>query len=328
MKFSIIIPNYNYGQFVGKAIQSALDVDWPDIEVIVVDDGSTDNSRAVIETFGTRITAIFQTNSTHRVACNMGFARSTGDAVIFLDSDDILLPSVAAEVAAVWTEQVSKVQFQMMRVDVNGDPIGRIFPKYDRMPTPEAVRHWAEETTAYPTPPGSGNAYARKFLEKLFPLDDSCGAFCDSACLAAAPFLGDVITIAKPFALYRRHADNDSNLLSDPCRFSREVARAEARWRFACRTAGLVGIQLNEQNLFKSMDLLQLRVASLRVSPDLHPLTNDSRKRAMYDTFQAIWHFPAASLKYRMIIGMWAILTLLAPKKVAIHLITLRFKPT
>src|ERR1700735_1672544 len=98
MRFSIIIPNYNYGPFVGNAIQSALDVDWPNVEVIVVDDGSTENSRAVIEAFGTRITAIFQANSTHRVACNMGFAQSTGDAIIFLDSDDMLLPSVATEV--------------------------------------------------------------------------------------------------------------------------------------------------------------------------------------------------------------------------------------
>ena len=52
MKFSIVIPNYNYGRFVGQAIESALAVEWPDLEVIVVDDGSTDNSREVIESFG------------------------------------------------------------------------------------------------------------------------------------------------------------------------------------------------------------------------------------------------------------------------------------
>jgi glycosyltransferase involved in cell wall biosynthesis len=53
MKFSVIIPNYNYGRFVGRAIESALAVAWPDLEVIVVDDGSTDNSRDVIEGFRT-----------------------------------------------------------------------------------------------------------------------------------------------------------------------------------------------------------------------------------------------------------------------------------
>lgn len=109
MKFSIIIPNYNYGRFVGKAIESALAVEWPDVEVIVVDDGSTDNSRAIIESFGNSITAIFQPNGTQRVACNTGFAQSSGDAVIFLDSDDVLMPSVALEAAAAWSETVSKI---------------------------------------------------------------------------------------------------------------------------------------------------------------------------------------------------------------------------
>ena len=247
MKISVIIPNYNYGHFVGQAIESALAVEWPDLEVIVVDDGSTDNSRDVIESFGDKIIAIFQPNSTQRVACNAGFARSTGDAVIFLDSDDLLMPSVASETAAMWSETVSKVQFQMMRTDADGKPKGRVFPVYDPMPTPALIRSWAAETSAYPTPPGSGNVYSRKFLERIFPLDELCGAFSDSACLAAAPFLGDVVTIRKPLVWYRVHGKNDSNLFSNHTRFGREVARAEARWKFARKAAEAAGIALCEK---------------------------------------------------------------------------------
>lgn len=325
MKFSIIIPNYNYGRFVGQAIESALAVAWPDLEVIVVDDGSTDNSRDVIASFGDKVIAIFQPNRTQRVACNAGFACSTGDAVIFLDSDDILLPDVASEVATIWSEKVSKVQAQMMRVDSEGKPKGGVFPIYDPMPTPAMIRSWATETTAYPTPPGSGNVYSRKFLEKIFPLDDFCGDFSDSACLAAAPFLGDVVTIPKPLVQYRVHGQNDSNLLSNYARFGREVARADARWKFACKTAGAAGIALSEKNIFKSLHLLQLRVASLRLAPASHPLANDSRKRAMYDAWQAVWSFPAMPMKRRLILGTWAILTLVAPKPLAVRLISLRF---
>jgi glycosyltransferase involved in cell wall biosynthesis len=325
MKFSIVIPNYNYGLFVGKAIESALAVDWPDLEVIVVDDGSTDNSREVIEKFGDRIIMIFQQNGTQRVACNNGFARSTGDAVIFLDSDDMLTPSVASEAAAVWTERVSKIQFQMMRINAEGKPTGRVFPVYDPVPTPDLIRSWLTKTTTYPTPPGSGNVYARKFLEKLFPLDDSCGAFSDTPCLVAAPLLGDVITIPKPLVLYRMHGQNDSNLLSDPERFRREVARAEARWHFTRRMAETVGLPLREQTLFKSLHFLQLRAASLRLDPDLHPLANDSRQRAIRDTLQALWSFSGASLKHRVILGTWVVLTLVAPRPFAFKLIALRF---
>jgi len=67
-RLSVIIPNYNYDQYVGAAIESALAIDWPDVEIIVVDDGSTDNSRAVIEAFGSKITAIFQENASQAAA--------------------------------------------------------------------------------------------------------------------------------------------------------------------------------------------------------------------------------------------------------------------
>jgi GT2 family glycosyltransferase len=70
-RLSVVIPNYNYGRFIGSAIGSALALEWQDIEVIVVDDGSTDDSRSAIRGFGSRITAIFQENSakTRRYAC-------------------------------------------------------------------------------------------------------------------------------------------------------------------------------------------------------------------------------------------------------------------
>ena len=325
MKFSIIIPNYNYARFIGQAIESALAVRWPDLEVIIVDDGSTDNSRAVIESFGDKVIAIFQPNRTQRVACNTGFARSTGDAVIFLDSDDLLMPDIASEVAAIWSEKVSKVQVQMMRIDREGKPNGEVFPIYDPMPTPALIRSWATATSAYPTPPGSGNVYSRKFLERIFPLDDLCGAFSDSACLSVAPFLGDVVTIPKPLVQYRVHGQNDSNLMANYARFGREVARAEARWKFARKTAGAAGIALSEKTLFKSLHLLQLRVASLRLTPASHPLADDSRKHAMGDAWQALWSFPAMPMKRRLIVSTWAMLTLVAPKPLALRLISRRF---
>jgi glycosyltransferase involved in cell wall biosynthesis len=326
LKFSIIIPNYNYGRFIGQAIESALAVRWPDLEVIVVDDGSTDNSREVIESFGEKVIAIFQPNGKQRVACNTGFARSTGDAVIFLDSDDVLMPDIASEVAAIWSEKVSKVQVQMMRVDSEGRPKGGVLPLYDPMPTPALIRSWAAETSVYPSPPGSGNVYARKFLEKLFPLDDFCGDFCDSACVPAAPFLGDVVTIPKPLVQYRFHGRNDSNLLSDHSRFGREVAKAEARWRFARKTAEAAGIALSKKDtLRRDLHLVQLRVASLRLAPASHPLADDSRRRAMRDAWQGVWSFPVMRMNRRLIVGTWAMLTLVAPKPLAVRLISLRF---
>jgi len=89
---SIVIPNYNYGRFIGEAIDSALAQTHPLVEVIVVDDGSTDDSRAVIERYGERVTAIFQANAGQNAACAAGFARAHFDLVVFVDSDDCCCP--------------------------------------------------------------------------------------------------------------------------------------------------------------------------------------------------------------------------------------------
>src|SRR4051812_16040279 len=90
---SIIINNYNYGHFLRDAIDSALAQTYPCTEVIVVDDGSTDDSREVIAGYGQRVTAVFKENGGQASAFNAGFAASRGEVVVFLDADDTLLPN-------------------------------------------------------------------------------------------------------------------------------------------------------------------------------------------------------------------------------------------
>lgn len=325
MKLSVIIPNYNYAAFVGKAIDSALAIDWPEVEVIVVDDGSTDNSRQVIEAFGDRIQAIFQPNSTQRVACNAGYARSTGDVVIFCDSDDLLHPDMAREIAAAWTPAVSKVQFQMERIDGDGKPMDSVFPAFDPLPSPDKIRDWMMEAGAYPTPPSSGNAYARAFLDKIFPLTKECDDFSDSYLLAAAPLLGDVVTVAKPMAMYRIHGNNDSNLLAKPGRFAREVDRALLTFRYSQRIGREAGIAIPDEALRRNLHVIQHRIPSVKLTPEAHPLTGDTVWRVLSDMLRTSLSFDAMSVKNRLVLGVWGALTLLAPMPVARKLIALRF---
>jgi glycosyltransferase involved in cell wall biosynthesis len=98
---SVIIPNHNYAAYVGSAIRSALDIHWPKVEAIVVDDGSTDNSLEVINEFADEVTVISQPNAGPMPSCVNGFHESSGDLVIFLDSDDVLRPDVMTEIASV-----------------------------------------------------------------------------------------------------------------------------------------------------------------------------------------------------------------------------------
>ncbi|MBL8538965.1 MAG: glycosyltransferase family 2 protein, partial [Betaproteobacteria bacterium] len=69
---SVIICNYNYAQFVAAAIESALALDWPRVEVIVVDDGSTDGSRSVTEGYTPRVSLLTQSNSGQATAAKAG----------------------------------------------------------------------------------------------------------------------------------------------------------------------------------------------------------------------------------------------------------------
>ncbi len=90
---SIIIPNYNHAQFVGDAINSVLDQDYRNFEIIVVDDGSTDNSHEVINNFGDQVRYIWQENQGLSAARNTGIKHAKGSYIGVLDADDMYEPA-------------------------------------------------------------------------------------------------------------------------------------------------------------------------------------------------------------------------------------------
>jgi glycosyltransferase involved in cell wall biosynthesis len=89
---SVIIPTYNRGWILREAIDSVLAQDFQDYELIVVDDGSSDNTREILNTYGRNIIVLRQTNKGVSAARNRGIAQAGGQLVAFLDSDDIWLP--------------------------------------------------------------------------------------------------------------------------------------------------------------------------------------------------------------------------------------------
>ena len=90
---SVIIPAYNNEKFIAASIQSALDQTWPNKEIIVVDDGSADNSYEIAHGFGADAVKVYkQANQGPCAARNNGFGFSTGDFIQYLDADDLLSP--------------------------------------------------------------------------------------------------------------------------------------------------------------------------------------------------------------------------------------------
>src|SRR5215469_6419121 len=94
---SVVIVNHNYGRYLGECIDSVLAQTYRRIETIVVDDGSADNSLEVLRSYSNRITVVSQSNQGPSAARNAGIARSTGEWIAFLDSDDLWLPEKIRE---------------------------------------------------------------------------------------------------------------------------------------------------------------------------------------------------------------------------------------
>jgi len=229
---SIVINNYNYGRYLAQAIDSALAQDYKDLEVVVVDDGSNDNSGEVIASYGKRIVAVTKENGGQASALNAGFAASHGDVVLFLDSDDFLAPQTAATVMTCFREQreLSKVHFRLTVVNEFACPTGGILPaRHMRMPHGD-IRGVLRASRTYAVPPMSGNAYRRSAIASQIPIPEQIyrkGA--DGWLVCTAPIFGPVEAIERELGSYRVHSANSTgkNKLADGARFAAHVEEGE-----------------------------------------------------------------------------------------------------
>ena len=124
-KVSVIIPNFNYARYLAGAVESVLTQTYPDIELIVVDDGSTDASRDILMNYGESIHTIFQQNQGVSAARNNGVAASGGEFVAFLDADDEWLPTKVEKQVAMFSEDpdLGLVHVGVNEIDADGDSI-------------------------------------------------------------------------------------------------------------------------------------------------------------------------------------------------------------
>lgn len=222
-RLSVVIPNFNDGRFLAQAIDSELALGWPDVEVIVVDDGSTDDSRDVIERHGPRIRGHFQPNRGQLEACNAGFEMSSGEAVLFLDADDVVSPDAARALHAVWHPKVGKVQLQMRAVDARGPHVGAFVPHFRFTISPRDVPGWVLTTLTCPASPGSGYACSRWFLDRLFAPSEVANRYGANSCATATPL---------PMASCRVDGASTGAMTErDPSRLGRGIQHAIERHR-------------------------------------------------------------------------------------------------
>lgn len=315
---SIVISSYNYRPYLGAAIDSALAQSTDHLQVIVVDDGSTDGSIDIIKSYGERIETIFQTNRGQVQSCAAGLARCRHDIVIFLDSDDRLEPFAAAEIMALWTETTVKVQYALQAIDGNDKLVNTVFPKYPHGLTPATVRSELFRAGVYPATTTSGTAFARRFLLEVMPIPESYDCDIDDALNVAAPLYGDVLTLRKPLGHYRVHDRNTSahaELRAE--RFERYIKDATERTRYLQDSCRLLGRDLPEDVIENDLAYWENRLAAavLKPAPRL-PLLMPALRAAfasILDPGQRLTH------------ALFAAALVLMPRSAACRLLAQRF---
>jgi glycosyltransferase involved in cell wall biosynthesis len=207
---SIVVNNYNYGRFVGEAIESALAQTYSPVEVVVVDDGSTDDSRSVIEGFSSRILSVFKENGGQGSAYNASFTAAAGAYVCFLDADDTLLPhAIETAVPFFDSPEVSKVQWPLAVVDASGVPTGAVSTRQEP-PQGDLLARVLDEGPLYDFEYTTGSMYARWLLERVLPVPEPeyrNGA--DVYLITLAPAWGILHTVPVTLGTYRRHGSNN-----------------------------------------------------------------------------------------------------------------------
>jgi glycosyltransferase involved in cell wall biosynthesis len=279
---SIVITNFNYARFVGHAIASALDQGKP-TEVIVVDDGSTDDSAAVIAGFGSRVSAIFTGNGGQAAAFNAGWRTAHGKVVMFLDADDVLAPDIATRVAARFEMMpgLGRVQFPLTLIDDGGQPLeGTVPPAGKRLFRGDPATALARCPDDIVWQPTSGNAFARHVLEQILPMPEPPYRICADFYLSNLSAVhGPVDALDDPGGMYRVHGGNSHFAMVETLdRLRDNVRRTDITHRLLieeCDRAGIVAPARQAEEV-RSVTATANRLISLRMDADAHPLRMDT----------------------------------------------------
>lgn len=325
---SIIINNYNYDRFLAEAIDSALNQTYSNTEVIVVDDGSTDNSREIIAGYGDRIIPILQPNGKQAAAFNSGFAKSKGDIIIFLDSDDYLMPNAVEQIAHLWKPELAKVHYRLKVVDADRQDLGYSMPQGSGLLSTGEVWRNLITTGGYTSTPTSGNALNRQALQAVFPIPDEYKLTADDYLSTLIPFYGDVAAIEQPLGAYRIHGTNQWALATvSPAKFQRFVRHDLQNYALLVKKATELGHEVPPDLEQRSIGRLWSRINSLRLDPVNHPVPEDRAHTLVYQGIRCLWKYSDFNWQKRLFYSLWFLWVGFMPRPLAGFAITWLYAP-
>lgn len=210
---SVLIANYNYARYVGEAIESVLSQTYPHFEIIVCDDGSTDNSCKVIETYvqkDSRVTLIPKQNGGVATALNAAYRASKGEIVCILDADDVWMPNKLQKVVEK-CESNPKCGFvihNVIEIDGHGNFIKQT-PKLEHLASgwmaPLALENGGFIENI---PPASALSVRREVSNLIFPLNETMVRNTDSLICFLSPLVTEIGAVPEVLSKFRFHGSN------------------------------------------------------------------------------------------------------------------------
>jgi glycosyltransferase involved in cell wall biosynthesis len=208
---SVVLCNYNYGNLIQETIQSVMDQNYENFEFVIIDDGSTDNSREVIsvfvEKYPDKIKALFKDNEGQAAGFNDGVKLAKSNIICFLDSDDIWLPGKLSMVNRWFNEKedIALLQHNMkiIRGTQKTDELFRA-----ALMVGDVAYHTIQTRQIPQFIPTSGLSFSREVLEKVLPIPKVFRTCADGYLTRTSMCYGKVYAELDVYGYYRLHAKN------------------------------------------------------------------------------------------------------------------------
>jgi glycosyltransferase involved in cell wall biosynthesis len=206
-KVSVIIPAYNGDRFIAEAIDSVLNQTYQNVETIVVDDGSTDNTYKALNPYLKWIHYTYQDNQGVATARNQGLQIASGEYIAFLDQDDVFLPNKLANQITYFNDhpQVSIVHSGWQRINQVGEILGQVEPWYKASRLDLEAWIWWKPVLL------SAMMFQRDCLIEVGGLDPRFKQACDVDLALRLTLMGYRTDWLRQITVcYREHDQNDS----------------------------------------------------------------------------------------------------------------------
>lgn len=211
LKVSIVTPSFNQAAFLEATIQSVLAQDYPNLEYIIIDGGSTDGSVEIIKKYQDRLAYwVSEADKGQTDAINKGFSRATGDILAWLNSDDTYEPGAVKKAVAALAENpaASTVYGNANFINAEGRVIGRF---------PAAQTDYRRLRQGYVHIPQQAAFFRAEYWKQVAPLDDSFFFAMDYDLWVRLSALAPLVYVPDTWANFRMHGDAKSIAADDRC---------------------------------------------------------------------------------------------------------------